>query len=149
MELRDRLTADLTKAIKAKEGVRVSVLRMVRAAVLNKDKSGSGPASEAEITGIIQNQIKQRQESETAFRNAERNEAADKEAEEARLLKSYLPEQLSEEALAQLIDETIMAVNASSPRDMGKVMGSLKEKTAGRADMKQVSGLVKTRLLQH
>ncbi|MBF0189221.1 MAG: GatB/YqeY domain-containing protein [Magnetococcales bacterium] len=146
MEIRQRLTDDLKEAMKAKETARVNTLRMVRAAVLNKEKSGQGIPDDAAVIAIIRSQIKQRRDSAEAFRGGDREDAALKEEQEITILETYLPQALSDEEIETLIDAALNELGATTMKQMGQVMGLLKKRTDGRAEMGKLSALVKQRL---
>ena len=147
MDLRQQLADDIKAAMKARAAERLSALRMLRSAVLNKDKAGAEPATDAELIAVIRSLIKQRRDSETAFREAGRVETADKEAAEAAMLQAYLPAAPSEADMAAWVTAAIAESGATSPKEMGKVMGRLKAKASEGADMGQLSALVKKRLM--
>ncbi|MBF0176481.1 MAG: GatB/YqeY domain-containing protein [Magnetococcales bacterium] len=146
MDLRQRITQDLKEAMKAQDAERLSAIRMLRAALLNLDKSGQTDTGEAAMYGVIRTLIKQRRESVAAFRQAGREEQAEREEREASLLESYLPQMMAADDLAALVKQVISASGANSPKDMGRVMKILKDRVAGRADLGQISALVKTAL---
>lgn len=146
MSLRQRISDELKTAMKARDEARASALRMLRAAILNKDKAGQGEADEAAILQIVAGLIKQRHESATAFRQGGREEMAFKEEGEARILESFLPAQLPEGEVLAAVERAIADAGATSIKEMGKVMAILKGELTGRADLGKVSALVKGRL---
>ena len=148
MDLRQRLAEEMKSSMKEKNALKTSAIRMLRSAVLMKDKEGRGELDEAGIHALIGSLIKQRKESAEAFRKGGRDEAAAKEEAEIDILRTFLPEQLSEGDLSALVDQAIADAGAVEIKNMGKVMGILKPRVAGRADMGQLSGLVKTRLMK-
>ena len=147
MELREQLREDLKTAMRAKDAIRLSTIRMLLSEIQKVETSkGSKRVDSAGIQTIIIKMIKQRKESETQFRKADRAELADKEKAEAVILQQYLPEPLDIEEIESAIDNAIAEINASSMQDMGKLMTKLKPKLQGRADMGQVSRLIKEKL---
>ncbi|PIQ78579.1 aspartyl-tRNA amidotransferase [Candidatus Peregrinibacteria bacterium CG11_big_fil_rev_8_21_14_0_20_46_8] len=144
MTLRDQLTADLAAAMKAKDEVRVSTLRMLKAAVMKYEVSGSQKkeADDETIQSIIQKEIKQRKDAMEAFAKGGKHDMAAQEEAEMEILKSYMPEQMSEEELKKVVDEVIKNTGATSKADFGKVMGAVMGKVKGRADGTAVSKLV-------
>lgn len=149
-ELKQRLHDDMTAALKARDEIRKSTLRMALTAVTKAEVAGreSRELSDAEIVDVLSAEAKKRRESVTAYREAGRAELADKEQAEADILAEYLPEQLTEEEIVALVTETIAATGAAElgPRGIGKVMGALQPKTKGKADGAIVSAEVKRQL---
>lgn len=148
MELKSRLEADMKSALKARDTARLGVIRMALAAVKQReiDSGRRDGLPEAEAIGVIERLIKQRHEAAEQFRAAEREEGAAKEEWEAKLLGEYLPEAIGSEALDAEIAAVIRETGAEGRRDMGKVMGVLKARLAGRADMADVSRRVRAQL---
>ncbi len=142
MTLRERLHDDTTAAMRSGDALRRDVLRMVQNAVYNVEKAKHVTLAEDEVLGVITREVKTRRESVDAFRKGGREDLAAKEEAEIAILSGYLPQQLSEDELRALVDETIAATGATSARDLGKVMGALSPKIRGRADGKVASGLV-------
>jgi uncharacterized protein YqeY len=128
------------------DALRRDVLRMALNAAYNLEKRQQKPLTEDEFTGVLVREVKTRRESIEAFEAGGRQDLADKEAAEVRILQEFLPQSLSEAELAGLIEEAVAATGASSARDLGKVMGWLSPRTRGRADGKRVSELVAQRL---
>lgn len=148
MVLKDQLTADMKEAMKARDKERLSVIRMLKASVQNEEiKLGHELSAEEELT-LLARELKQRKDSYAEFEGAGRSDLLAPLAVEIRVVQSYLPEPLSEEALNALVTETIAEVGASQMSDFGKVMGALMPKVKGRADGKQVQTLVKASLQQ-
>ncbi len=146
--LEEKLNEDLKTSLKSKDPVRVSVIRMLKADInMTAIRAGSDKLTDEEIMKVIQRQIKQRGESIQQFRAGNREDLAGKEQSELEVLKSYLPEQISDDELKSIVLETIKEVNATSPKDMGKVIKSVLEKVQGKADGKRVS-LVAQELLK-
>lgn len=143
MGLADRLNTDMKEAMRAKESLRLMTIRQLRGAIKNKEIELGRSLVDDEILGVITTQVKQRREAAQMYRDNQRDELADKEEAEMAVLHAYLPAQLDEAALRDLIAEIIRSVGADSPRDMGKVMGPVMAKTRGCADGKLVNQLVK------
>ncbi len=148
--MRERFTQDLKDAMKAGDKRRLSTVRLVQAALKDKDiearGAGKGQASDEEILGLLQKMIKQRQESAGIYEQAGRAELASQEREEAEIIASYLPKQMDEAETRQAIEAAIAETGAASMKDMGKVVGVLRSKYAGRMDFAKASGLVKDML---
>mgnify|MGYP005990779049 CR=1 FL=1 len=151
MPMRDRLNAALKDAMKSKEAERLSTLRLINAAIKDRDialrgEGGDTEVSDDEILAILGKMVKQRQESARAYEEGGRLELAEKELSEIKIINGFLPRQLDEVETAAAIDEAIKAVSAESIRDMGKVMGVIKSKYTGQMDFGKVGPMVKSRL---
>lgn len=133
-------------AMRAKDKLRLGAIRMVLAAIKQKEIDEKITLGDAEITSILVKLVKQRKDSESQYRDAGREDLAEVEANEIKELEAFLPKPLTEEEILTLIDECITASGASGMQDMGKVMGLLKAKAEGRADMGKLSGLIKQKL---
>jgi uncharacterized protein len=133
-------------AMRAKESARLSTIRLLLAAIKQREVDERIELDDAQVLSVIEKMIKQRRESIAQYEKAARNDLADVEKAELTLLSAYLPQQMSEAEIQKEIDSTISATGASGVKDMGKVMAALKAKLAGKADMGKVSGLVKSRL---
>ena len=146
--LKEKLQSDLNAAIKSRNTVVAETIRMVLSAITNEEVAGKEKRelSDAEVITVLTREAKKRREAAEAFENGSRADRAAAERAEGEVIASYLPEQLSEAELNNLISETIAAVGAAGPADMGKVMGALKAKVAGKADGALVSSLVKAAL---
>ncbi len=142
MSILERIDSDLKVAMKSSEKIRVSTLRMVKASLKNLEIE-KGELSDDDVIGVLSTQAKQRRESISEFEKGGRQDLADQEREELAVILSYLPEQLSEEELTGIIQETIRETGASSLKDMGRLMKSLMPRVKGRADGKLVSQKVK------
>jgi uncharacterized protein YqeY len=140
--LSSRLQTDLTTAIRDRDELRRDTLRMAIAAAYNESKRARRDLTDDEVVAVLTREVKTRRESIEAFSAAGRTDAADKEQAEVEILAVYLPQQLTTDEIAALVNETVDEVGASSPRDMGKVMAALVPKTRGRADGKAVSAAV-------
>lgn len=149
MSLRDQLNEDLKTAMRAKDAVRLSVIRGVKAAVLHAETRGERVTlDDSGIVQVIVKEVKERQDAIVEFERGQRPDLVQKLREELAVLQSYLPEALSPEELRGLIDEALRVTEAQGPKDLGRVMGWLTPKTRGRADGKAVSEAVKE-ALQH
>jgi hypothetical protein len=147
MSLRDRLTEDLKLAMKARDQLRMDVIRMIKAAVLNKEVELKKDLDDAEMSRIMTTMIKQRKESVEQFEKGQRAELAAKERQEISIIEAYLPQALSVDELAQAVDAVIRETGATSAKDMGLVMKAVMARLAGQpVDGKSVSDLVRSRL---
>lgn len=147
--LNDRIPQDLKEAMKAKDALRLTVIRALKTAMTNAaiEKGGLGTElDDTEITAIIRKQLKQRQDSFTQFTDAGRDELAEKEKAEMVILEGYLPAAMSTEEIVALVEAVIAETGASTKADMGKVMGLLQKRSEGRADGKTLSQEVAKRL---
>lgn len=146
MSLKDQITADMKSAMKARDKDRLKVVRLILAAVKQIEIDKRIELDDAAVLSVLDKMVKQRRDSIEQFLNGDRKDLADIEQAEIVVLDTYLPERLSDAELDALIDEAISATGAESIRDMGKVMGQIKSKAAGRADMGTVGAKVKARL---
>jgi uncharacterized protein len=147
MSLRDRLTEDLKLAMKARDQLRMDVIRMIKAAVLNKEVELKKDLDDAEMSRIMTTMIKQRKESVEQFEKGQRAELAAKERQEISIIEAYLPQALSADELAQAVDAVIRETGATSAKDMGLVMKAVMARLAGQpVDGKSVSDLVRSKL---
>ena len=148
--MRETITAALQAATKARDARRVSTLRLVAAAIKDRDiaarTAGKERATDAELLELLAKMIKQREESRDIYADAGRAELAQQEGEEAAIIREFLPKQLSDDDMAKAIDDAIAETGAQSVRDMGKVMGVLKSRYAGQMDFGKASGAVKAKL---
>jgi uncharacterized protein len=146
MSLKDTITEDMKNAMRSGDKPRLGVIRMLLAAIKQREVDERIELDDAQIVAAVEKMIKQRRESVSQFRDGGRDDLADKEAAEIPVLEPYLPEQLSDEEVASAVEAAIAAAGAETMRDMGKVMGPLKSELAGKADMGKVSAAVKARL---
>ncbi|MFL1731460.1 GatB/YqeY domain-containing protein [Moraxella oculi] len=146
MTLKNTLADAIKNAMKAKEMERVKVLRNVQAAIKQIEIDGQVELDDKEVLALLQKQIKQRQESLTIYITNGREDLAQKEQFEIDVISEFLPEQLSDEELTQIISTIITQLDAQGMKDMGRVMNAVKDKTTGRADPAVISGLVKKAL---
>lgn len=147
MSLHDRLTEDLKLAMKARDQLRMDVIRMIKAAVMNKEMEMKKDLDDAEMSRVMTNMIKQRRESVEQFEKGNRAELAAKERLEIAILESYLPQALSPEQLSAVVDSVIRETGAQSLKEIGVVMKAVMIRVAGQpVDGKQISDLVRARL---
>ncbi len=149
MSLKERITQDMTAAMKAKEAGRLSTLRMVKAAVQNREIEKGGELTDEELTKALQSLVKQRRDSVEQYEKAGRAELAEKERAEIAVIEEYLPRAASREEIERAVTEAIAETGASSMKEMGAVMKAAQARLAGRsADGRTVSEIVKARLSQ-
>ncbi|GAB4170868.1 MAG: GatB/YqeY domain-containing protein [Geothermobacteraceae bacterium] len=146
MSLQQRLTDSMKEAMKARDSLRLNTIRGIRTAIKNREIETGSSLDDDAVIGVISSLAKQRRESAQAYREGDRPELADKEEAELAVLQEFLPAQLSDDELRQMIAEVAAEVGAESPKDMGRVMKELTPKTRGRADGKRVSELVRAHL---
>ena len=146
MSLKQRINDDVKQAMRAGDKSRLKTLRMITAAIKQREIDERVELDEAQVLAVVEKMIKQRRESAEQYRAGDRPELAEIEEAEIAILDDYLPEPLSEEELGRVIDEAIAEVGASSMADMGQVMGLIKGRVQGRADMGKVSAQVRGRL---
>jgi len=146
MSLKGQITEDMKTAMKAGEKDRLKVVRLILAAIKQIEVDTREELDEAAVLTVLTKMVKQRRDSVEQFENGDREDLAAIERAEIKIINTYLPEQLSAQELTALVDEAIRASGAESIRDMGKVMGQIKAKASGRADMGAVSATVKERL---
>ena len=146
MSLKNQITEDMKSAMKAGDKDRLKVVRLILAAIKQVEVDQRVELDDAGVLAVLNKMVKQRRDSVEQFEKGDREDLAAIERAEIEVLEQYLPEQLSADDLAALVDEVIAATGAESIRDMGKVMGQIKAKAAGRADMGAVSATVKERL---
>ena len=144
--LKDQITEDMKTAMRAKDSARVGTIRLLQAALKQKEVDERVTLDDAAVIAIVDKLIKQRKDSITAFEGAGRQDLADKEKAEMAVLQAYLPERMSAEETLAAVKAIVAEVSASGPGDMGKVMGAAKAKFAGNADMGLVSAAVKQAL---
>lgn len=154
MELRERIQADTKAAMKAKETARLSTLRLISAAIKDREiaaRTEGGEDSgltEADLTAILSRMVKQRQESAKAYEEGGRLELAEAEQAEIKVIQSYLPRQLTEAETLAAIDKAVTELGANSIRDMGRVMAELRSRYAGQMDFGAAGPLVKAKLMK-
>jgi len=146
MTLKDRITEDMKAAMRAKDGQRLSAVRLLLAAIKQREVDERVELADADVLSIIDRMVKQRRESIAHYQKAARADLAAQEQFEIGVLSAYLPQQLSEAQIAAAVAAAIAESGAASVRDMGKAMALLKPRLAGKADMGRVSALLKSRL---
>jgi len=146
MSLKERITDDMKAAMRAKDSERLGAIRMLTAAIKQKEVDDRVELDDTGVIAIVDKLIKQRKDSIEAFQKASRQDLADKEAAEMAVLQVYLPARLSADEVAAEVRAIVAELGASGPGDMGKVMGAVKARLAGKADMGQVSAAVKAAL---
>ncbi len=147
--MRDRLSSELKAAMKGGKKRRVETIRLINAALKDRDieaRSGGQPVGETEILSLMQKMIKSRQESEAIYIKAGRDDLALRESEEIAIISEFLPHQMDNAAVVDAVDAAVASVGATSIKDMGKVVSALKANYAGRMDFAQASAMVKARL---
>ena len=146
MSLKERITEDMKAAMRAKETERLGTIRLLLAAMKQKEVDERIELDDPAVVGIVDKLIKQRKDSIEAFQKAARQDLADKEAAEVQVLQAYLPARLSPDQIAAEVRAIVADLGAKGPGDMGKVMGAAKQRLAGKAEMGQVSAAVKAAL---
>ena len=146
MTLKQQLTEDMKTAMRGGDKDRLGVIRLILAAVKQREVDERIELDDAQTLAVLEKMVKQRKDSISQYEAANRQDLADVERAEMRVIETYLPAKLGDEEIDALITAAIAETGASSPRDMGKVVAAVKEKAAGRADMGVVSGRIKTRL---
>lgn len=146
MSLKQQITDDMKAAMRAREAARLGAIRLLLAAMKQKEVDERIELTDADVLAIIDKMLKQRRDSISQYEAAGRQELADAEKFEISVLQAYMPQQMSEAEVAAAIEQAIAASGAAGAQDMGKVMTILKPQLAGRADLGKVSGLVKARL---
>ena len=147
MALKDQIIADMTAAMKAKDAARTSTLRMVKAAIMHREKEGGDALTDEDVTKLLRSQMKQRRDSVEQYQKAGRQDLVDKEQAELAIIEAYLPQAASQEEIDAAVAAAIVETGASSMKDMGAVMKAAMAKLAGKnADGKMVSETVKAKL---
>ncbi|HEY6240395.1 MAG TPA: GatB/YqeY domain-containing protein [Burkholderiales bacterium] len=146
MSLKSKVVEDMKVAMKAREAQRLSAIRLLLAAIKQREVDDRKELADAEVVAVVEKMIKQRRDSIEQFQAASRKDLVDNETYELNLLSGYLPKQLTDAELADEVSSAMAQTGAKSVSDMGKVMGMLKGKLAGRADMGKLSALVKAKL---
>jgi uncharacterized protein YqeY len=144
--LKDRLAAEIREAMKARQAVRLSALRLLSASVKNREVELRRPLDDEEFVEVAIREVKRRREAVEAYESAGREDRAEREREEERVLEAYLPAALTDQEVDAIIEEAVAATGASGPGDMGKVMGQVMGKAKGRVDGKAVQEKVRARL---
>jgi uncharacterized protein YqeY len=146
MSIKEQLTADMKTAMRAKDMARLSAIRLLLAAIKQREVDDKVEATDELVTSVIGKLVKQRRDSVVQYQNANRPELAEKEQFEIDVLSVYLPQQMSEDEIKAVIAQAVTDAGVTGMAAMGKVMGAVKAKCAGRADMSKVSALVKAAL---
>jgi uncharacterized protein len=146
MSLKDRITEDMKSAMRAKETARLSAIRLLLAAIKQREVDERITLDDAQVSAVIEKLVKQRKDSIAQYEAAKRQDLADAERFEADLLSAYLPARAGADEIAKAIEAAVAETGAKSAADMGKVMGLVKTRLAGRADMGEVSKAIKARL---
>ena len=146
MSLKDQITEDMKAAMRAKDSVRLRTVRTLRAAMKQKEVDERVVLDDVAIVAIVDKLVKQRKDSIAAFESGNRQDLADKEKAEMLVLQAYLPQRMSAEETTAAVQAIVAELGATGPGDMGKVMGVVKTRLAGKADMGQVSAAVKAAL---
>jgi uncharacterized protein YqeY len=146
MSLKDQITEDMKTAMRAKDSERLGTIRLLLSACKQKEVDERVVLSDADVIAIVDKLIKQRKDSIAAFESAQRQDLADIEARELKVLEVYLPQRLSADEVTAAVKAIVTSVGATGPGDMGKVMGAVKAQLAGKADMSLVSAAVKAAL---
>jgi uncharacterized protein len=144
--IREKLSEDLKAAMREKAELRLSTIRMMRAEILNKDKETGKEASEEDILKVLQSMVKKREDAAEQFAKGGREELAQKEREEIKIVQAYLPPQMSDEELQKAVQAAVAEIGASSMKDMGKVMALLTKQLSGKASSARISQVVRAML---
>lgn len=147
MEIREKLTSDMKTAMREKDQVRLETIRSLQSAIKNKEiEVRPNPISSEDVLAVLKKMAKQRKESIDQFQTAGRQDLVDKESAELKIIETYLPAQMSRDQVEKLVADVIAEVKATSIKDMGAVMKAVTAKTAGSADNKMVSEVIKSKL---
>lgn len=147
MELREKITADIKAAMIAKDSVKLNTLRFLQSAIKNKEiDSRPNPITADDVMAVIKKLVKQRKESIEQFQAAGRNDLADQESAELKVMEAYLPAQMTKEQIEQVVTDVIAATGAKTIKEMGVVMKEVQARTAGTADGKTISEVIKSKL---
>ncbi|MGJ8619414.1 MAG: GatB/YqeY domain-containing protein [Methylophilaceae bacterium] len=146
MTLKAQISEDMKVAMRAKEAERLGTIRLLQAAIKQREVDERIELADADVIAVIEKMLKQRKDSIAAYESAKRADLADIEKAEVVVLQAYLPKQLSAEEIQVILDKVVIDTSASSIKDMGKVMAAIKPLVAGKADMGKISGLIKARL---
>ncbi|HNZ57153.1 MAG TPA: GatB/YqeY domain-containing protein [Methylophilaceae bacterium] len=146
MSLKQKISEDMKDAMRAKDSARLGAIRLLQAAIKQREVDERIELTDADVISAIEKMLKQRRDSIAAYESANRTDLADVEKFEVSVLQTYLPQQLTEEEVSQIVDKVIADTGAQGAKDMGKVVGLVRPLVAGVADMAKVSGLIKARL---
>ena len=146
MTLKLQITEDMKTAMRAKDSVRLGAIRLLLSAIKQREVDERIELTDADVIAVIEKMLKQRRDSIAAFESANRTDLADIEKFEVTVLQTYMPKQMTDDEISQIINQVIADTGAQGAKDMGKVVGVVKPLVAGMADMGKVSGLIKARL---
>lgn len=146
MSLKLQISEDMKNAMRAKDSARLGTIRLLQAAIKQREVDERIELDDSAVIAVIEKMLKQRRDSIAAYESANRNDLADIEKFEVTVLQTYLPQQLTEDEIKQILETVVTETAASGIKDMSKVMAAIKPLVAGRADMGKISGLIKTRL---
>ena len=146
MSLKLQISEDMKNAMRAKDSVRLGTIRLLQAAIKQREVDERIELDDSAVIAVIEKMLKQRRDSIAAYESANRTDLADIEKFEVSVLQTYLPQQLTEDEIKQILETVVTETGASGIKDMSKVMAAIKPLVAGRADMGKISGLIKTRL---
>ncbi len=146
MTLKAQISEDMKVAMRAKDAERLGTIRLLQAAIKQREVDERIELTDADVIAVIEKMLKQRKDSIAAYESANRTDLADVEKAEVIVLQSYLPQQLSDQEIKDVLDKVVIDTGATNIKDMGKVMAAIKPLVAGKADMGKISGLIKARL---
>jgi uncharacterized protein YqeY len=146
MSLKAQISEDMKNAMRAKDSVRLGAIRLLQAAIKQREVDERIELDDSNVIAVIEKMLKQRRDSIAAYESANRNDLADVEKFEVSILQTYLPQQLTEDEVKDILEKVVVETGAAGIKDMSKVMAAIKPLVAGRADMGKISGLIKTRL---
>jgi len=146
LSLKAKISEDMKTAMRAKDSVRLGAIRLLQAAIKQREVDERIELNDTDVIGAIEKMLKQRRDSITAYESANRQDLADIEKFEVSVLQTYLPQQLTEAEVLSILEQVVVDTAASGIKDMSKVMATIKPLVVGRADMGKISGLIKTRL---
>lgn len=146
MSLKAQISEDMKSAMRAKDSARLGTIRLLQAAIKQREVDERIELDDSNVIAVIEKMLKQRRDSIAAYESANRNDLADVEKFEVSVLHTYLPQQLTEDEVKDILEKVVVDTGAAGIKDMSKVMAAIKPLVAGRADMGKISGLIKTRL---
>jgi hypothetical protein len=146
MSLKAQISEDMKAAMRAKDSARLGTIRLLQAAIKQREVDERIELDDSNVIAVIEKMLKQRRDSIAAYESANRNDLADVEKFEVSVLHTYLPQQLTEDEVKDILEKVVVETGAAGIKDMSKVMAAIKPLVAGRADMGKISGLIKTRL---
>ena len=146
MSLKTQISEDMKTAMRAKDSARLGTIRLLQAAIKQREVDERIELDDSNVIAVIEKMLKQRRDSIAAYESANRNDLADVEKFEVSVLHTYLPQQLTEDEVKDILEKVVVDTGAAGIKDMSKVMAAIKPLVAGRADMGKISGLIKTRL---